>query len=158
MSGLPAGDDPDKKENRSGQGNAPITASAGNRSAFLRHSIDGYEKAVAATRESFDEARIFCGITQCAAQALDGGIQAVVEVHEGVRRPQLAAQLFPGDHLAGPFKKECQELERLVLELDFRAVSAEFTGTKVGFEDPEADDTVGNILWHPDGPPVRSAY
>jgi len=115
MAGLPAGDDPDKKENGSGQGNAPMTASAGNRSAFLRHSIDGYEKAVAATRESFDEARIFCGITQCAAQALDGGIQAVVEVHESVRRPQLAAQLFPGDHLAGPFEKECQELERLVL-------------------------------------------
>ncbi len=103
------------EENGSGQGNAPMTASAGNRSAFLRHSIDGDEKAVAATRDSFDEARIFGGITQCAAQALDGGIQAVVEVHEGVRRPQLAAQLFPGDHLTGPFEKECQELERLVL-------------------------------------------
>src|SRR5256885_9744094 len=97
MSGLPAGDDPDKKENRSGQGNAPMTASAGNRSAFLRHSIDGYEKAVAATRESFDEARIFCGITQCAAQALDSGLQAVVEVHEGGHRPQPTATYFLGD-------------------------------------------------------------
>src|SRR5256885_4063093 len=38
MSGLPAGDDPDKKENRGGQGNAPMTASAGNRSALDRKS------------------------------------------------------------------------------------------------------------------------
>src|SRR5882762_5979018 len=101
MSGMPAGDDPDEKENSGGQGNAPMKAGAENRSGFLRHSIDRGEKAVAATRESFDEARIFSGITQGVAQALDGGIQAVIEVHESVRRPQPASQLLPGDHLAG---------------------------------------------------------
>jgi hypothetical protein len=29
---------------------------------------------------------------------------------------------------------------------------------EVGFEDPEADDTVGNIPWHREGPLARAAY
>src|SRR5437016_8695099 len=112
MSGLPAGGDPDKEQNGSSQGDLPMTARAGNGSGLLRHIIAGSEKAVAAARESFDEARIFGGIAQGVAQALDGGIQAVIEVHESVRRPKLAAQLFPGDHLAGLLEKECQDLDR----------------------------------------------
>src|SRR5256885_10910582 len=79
MSGLPAGDDPDKKENRSGQGNAPITASAGNRSAFPPLSNDRYSKDGPAFRERFVKSTIFCATTQHPADSLDCGSQALVE-------------------------------------------------------------------------------
>jgi DNA-binding NarL/FixJ family response regulator len=37
------------------------------------------------------------GFAQCIAQPLDGGIQAMIEVNERVRWPELAAQFLSGD-------------------------------------------------------------
>ena len=51
---------------------------------------------------------------------IDGGIQAVVEIHERVGGPQVRPELFPSHHFAGPLKQDCEDVKRLVLELKIR--------------------------------------
>src|SRR5215468_2290976 len=52
-------------------------------------SCDVAQKPIAPTRDGLNEARGFGGIPQSLAQAFDGVIDAVVEVDERVRRPDL---------------------------------------------------------------------
>jgi len=53
---------------------------------------------------------------QCAAQALDGGIQAVVESTK-VSAGHSLARTLPGDHFPGLSRRSAKSWKRLVLEL-----------------------------------------
>jgi hypothetical protein len=108
----------------------------------------GSQKTVSAASECFNEAGIFGGITEGVAQALDGGVQAVVEIHEGVGRPEPAPQLFPGKNFTGTLEEHGQDLERLLLESHLSAVPPEFTGAEIHFEGTKADDAVFPLVWH----------
>jgi hypothetical protein len=110
--------------------------------------VYGGQKTVAAASESLNKAGIFSGITDGVAQTLDGGVQAVVEIHKGVSWPEPAAQLFPGNDFTGTLEEQSQDLERLLLKSHLNAVPAEFTGTEIHFEDAEADDAVSPVVWH----------
>ena len=57
----------------------------------------------------------------------------MVEVDEGVGRPETIANLVAGDDFAGFFEQQGEDLERLVLQLDAEAVLAKFTGAQVEF-------------------------
>src|SRR5258708_9601395 len=73
-------------------------------------------------------------ITQDFANLVDRGIQAVVEVNEGVGGPELVAQFFSGNDDAWTFEEECQKRKRLGLQADTRSLLAKFSGFQVGFK------------------------
>jgi hypothetical protein len=63
-----------------------------------------------------DEPRGLGVLGQGGAQALHRGVQAVLEVHEGARRPQPFPDLVPRHDVAGTLEQEPEDLERLVLQ------------------------------------------
>ena len=88
-----------------------------------------------------DKPRIVSRIAQSIAHLLDRSVDAVFEIDEAAIRPQGRTHLFPSDDRARAFEQQHEKPEGLVLELDERALPAEFTRGEVGFEDAEADDT-----------------
>jgi hypothetical protein len=65
--------------------------------------------------------RVFQRVTEL----LDGRVEAVVEVHEGVTRPELLPQLLTRDQLTRPLQQQSQDPERLLLERDLAPVAAQ---------------------------------
>jgi len=61
----------------------------------------GSDESVSAAGEGFDVAGSGGGISQGFADLVDGGVETVVEVDEGVGGPEFLLQLFAGDDLAG---------------------------------------------------------
>jgi hypothetical protein len=152
MTGVPANNDAGDQNDHNNQGKSPKVVSRRDlKTLFLgdfgvpRH---GSEKPVAAAGESSNKPGIFRGIAQGVAEAFDGGIEAVIEINEGVSRPQLGAQLFPGDQFARPGQEKRQDLEGLVLEPDFGAVPAKFPGTEVSLKYPKGNEAVGFVFRH----------
>ena len=77
-------------------------------------------------------------VAQGLADLVDAEVQAAVEVDEGVLAPQLLADLFARDHLAGPAGQEPQDFERLGRQAHDGAVTAQFSTPGVELEDAEA--------------------
>src|SRR5216683_1607034 len=100
--------------------------------------FEGRDEAVAATRQGLYEARAFRGIVERFAEPHDGGVQAVIEVHEGITGPKVALQLFASDHFTAAFQKESEDLTGLFLELDADAMLAELPGAEVELKNAEA--------------------
>jgi hypothetical protein len=71
---------------------------------------------------------------------LDGGVQAVLEVHVQVIRPQPPAQLFPRHQLAGALQEQGQDLERLLLQPEAGPVAPDDLRLKARLERPEANE------------------
>ena len=65
----------------------------------------------------------------------------MIEVDEGVCRPESAAQLLSGNHFPRSFKQRCQDLKRLFLELYFLSPLAQFSGVKIDLERTETDNS-----------------
>lgn len=70
-------------------------------------------------------------IAERAAERLDRCVHAVLEIDEGVGRPEAALQFFSSEQLAGMFKKQRENLEGAAGETDFSAVFAELSGTEI---------------------------
>src|SRR5439155_18236867 len=51
-------------------------------------------------------------------------VQAPIEIHERMRRPEFPPYFFAGHYFPGMFQKERQNLERLFLQFDANAVLA----------------------------------
>jgi len=85
------------------------------------------KEAVAAQGHGFDEARILWRIAQRLAQLVDGGVQAVIEVDEGVFGPQSLAEVIARDDAAS-----LEEHLGPALELDALITTA---GASVGDHD-----------------------
>jgi hypothetical protein len=105
-------------------------------------------ESVAAFGQGLDEARRFGGIAQGFPQPLDGVVEAVVEIHEGIGGPDAPLQLLARDRLTGMFQKDLQNLEGLLLQLDLHTVLAEFARTQIKLEvsEPECFAGWGNFL------------
>ena len=65
--------------------------------------IDAGDETIAPTGKGFDVAGFLGGVAQRCAQSLNRVINAVVEVDEGVRRPDFLTQFVPGDDLPRSF-------------------------------------------------------
>jgi hypothetical protein len=102
-------------------------------------SLHGRDESIPAPREGLDESRCFRGVRERFAQALDRRVHPLLEVDEGVARPQPLAQFFPGDELAGPFQQALEHPERLVLETHAHARPTQFAGAHVQLEHAEPD-------------------
>ena len=83
-------------------------------------------------------ARLGGGIAQRFAQLVDRGVEAVVEVHDGVVTPQPLPHLFAGHQFAGPVQQHHQHLEGLRVQLDADAVFAQLSRGFVEFERAKA--------------------
>jgi hypothetical protein len=97
-------------------------------------------EAVATTRQGLNEAGAFRRVAEGFAKAGDGAVQAMIEIDEGVGRPNPLPQLFLGHYLAGVFDEDCENLERLFLQLDPDSPLAQFAGLEVQFKNPELDE------------------
>jgi len=115
----------------------------GRHGRFQWRHINRSEKAVAATGKGLDKARILGRVTKGVAQALDSGIQAVIEIHKGVGGPKAGAQLFARDKPAGMFKKQAKDLKRLGLQADPGAAATKLAGMQIGFKDAEFYERIG---------------
>jgi len=71
---------------------------------------------------------------------VDGIVDAVIKVNEGIRGPHPLPQFFPRNQFARLFEQNLQELERLLLQSDPDSVLVQFSGVLVEFERPEAND------------------
>src|SRR5271168_2295884 len=94
-------------------------------------------------RKSFDIARSFRRVTQSYAQTLDRVIEAVVEIHKGVCRPDTLLDYFARHYFAGMLQENPQDLERLVLKFDLYAPLAHFAGLQIDLEHAEANGIRG---------------
>jgi hypothetical protein len=70
----------------------------------------------------------------------------VVEIHEGVGWPQLLAQLFARDHLAGALEQQGQHLKGLLLQAQLRTILAQLARGEVQLEDSKPHKSAGVAL------------
>lgn len=108
------------------------------RNSFGCDEFDGGDEAVAAAGEGLDEARVAGGVAEDLADAVDGGVDAVVEVDEGAIGPEGAGDLVAGEDLAGVLEEQKEQLKGLGVELEAKALAAQLAGGSVGFEGSEA--------------------
>jgi hypothetical protein len=100
--------------------------------------IQRIDETVATARERFDESRGIGGIGQSGAQLGNGDVYGVVEVAEGLLRPNAALEFFARNDGAGIVEESRQDFQRLNLQPDSCTRFAEFAGAAVQFEDPES--------------------
>ena len=91
--------------------------------------------------QGLDKNGCFRRLAQRIAQPLNGGVQAVIEVDESVRRPELTAQFLSGDDFSGPFKQRRQNLQGLFLELYPLSPLAQFPGVEIELECTDTDNS-----------------
>jgi hypothetical protein len=65
----------------------------------------------------------------------------MIEVNEGVRRPEFIAQLFSSNQLSRPFQERRQYLKGLFLQFYLLSPLAQFPGVEIDLEGAEADDS-----------------
>src|SRR5215469_8386095 len=70
-----------------------------------RCSFYGCNEAIAAARERLDELGIVGGVCQSFPQPIHGDVQAVLEIHKGVRRPNCLSKFFPGNQFSRTFQE-----------------------------------------------------
>jgi hypothetical protein len=92
------------------------------------------DKSITSPRHSLHKPGVFCGISKSLADFVNGLVEALIEVYERVRRPDLLPQLFSSDDLSGMLEQGANDLERLVLEFDLDTVLPQLTRAAVDFE------------------------
>jgi hypothetical protein len=74
------------------------------------------------------------------AKSLDGYIQTVVEIHEGIRGPEPLTKFLPAHDFSGPRQEQGENLQRLSTQLYFAPLPPQLLGLEVELEEPEAQD------------------
>jgi len=87
----------------------------------MKLTVHGRDEAIPSPRHRLNEARRFCRVAQHCAQALHGSIQPVLEVHEGVFRPEALPKLVAGYQFTGAFEQSGQDLQRLLRQAQSHA-------------------------------------
>ena len=85
--------------------------------------IEWRNKAVPASRYGLNEAWIFSRVAQRFANLIDGRIQVVVDIDEGVW-PEPVLQFIPGDYLARLLEKYGEYLKGLAAQLELHPTLA----------------------------------
>ena len=88
---------------------------------ILHTPVHGRNEPVAAARDRLDKPRRFGRVAERFAQPVDHGVQPVIEIYEGVLRPESMSQFFAGDEFTRAFDQQCEGLKWLFLQVDARA-------------------------------------
>jgi hypothetical protein len=64
----------------------------------------------------------------------------MIEVDEGVRRPELVPQFVSGDNFSRVFQQRSENLQWLLLQLHPQSTTSQFTCLEINFKDPKPDD------------------
>src|SRR5580693_6326185 len=94
----------------------------------LTRDVYGSQKSVPMARGGFDITWTLRGIAQREPQLGHRFVEAAVEIHEGVGRPQPLTQFFPRHHFARMLCQQGENLKRLLLQFDSNAAFAQLTG------------------------------
>ena len=92
------------------------------------------DQAVAVAGKGLDVAGRAGGVAQRFAQALDGGVEAPLEVDVGVGRPQPLAEFLAAHDLARASDEREEHPKRLLLEPHLHAVLPSSAAAQVEFE------------------------
>ena len=98
------------------------------------------DEPVTPAREGLDVAGGLGRVAQGLPQLPHGRVEAVVEVNERIRGPELVPQLFSAHHLARALQEQGQQSKRLILEPDLDSLPAQLAGPKIDLKGPEAED------------------
>src|SRR4030095_8776783 len=88
----------------------------------------------------FDVPRSVGRVPQRSAQPSHGGVDAVLEVHVGVGRPESRSELFAIQHLARSLQQSFQEAEGLALQDNSDAALVKFSRPQVNPIGSERDN------------------
>ena len=115
----------------------PISIATG-RWRYGFRQLDRNQEPVTPSRHSLDKTGRICRIAQGRAELHDGGVDAAIELHDRVVRPEPFSDLLPRNHLAFAKKEHLQNLELLLRKAYFSPIPLQLSGRKVEFERPEA--------------------
>src|SRR6202007_2784559 len=97
------------------------------------------DKTIPAPGQSFYETWRFGSVPKRFPQPLNGIINSVIEINEGIGGPNILAQVFARNDPARLFQQNPKNLERLLLQADPGSVLlAQFSGLRVQFKAREA--------------------
>ena len=99
----------------------PAWACTFERPAGLSGEVDRADEPVTPPREGFHEFRFFGRVGQRRPHFVHCGRQAVIEVDEGVVRPQFPPDILPADNVAGDYATTARAVERVAAEAGFCA-------------------------------------
>jgi hypothetical protein len=105
------------------------------------HGCDRGYKAISRALKRLNEDRIIGRICKRLPKPHHCGIQAVVEIDEGIARPQSASELFPADGLARMIEQYLQNLTGLLLQPDLSALLPKFTGMKINLKNTKSKNS-----------------
>ena len=118
------------------------------------------DKAVANPRDGFDVARRGCRVTQGVAELLDGLVQSVVKVDKDVRGPKALLKFVASEYLTGAFEQDCQDLQWLLGQPQFRPIPAQLSGFEIELKEAKANYILGRRNRHSRilRPPARTEF
>src|SRR5260370_42370381 len=94
-------------------------------------SFDLADEAISSPLQRFHVAWLVRRIPQRIPQPFNRCVDAVIELYDGVVRPEFLANLLAQHHLAGMRHEHQQDSEGLFLEPDLDAVVAQLSGANV---------------------------
>src|SRR5439155_21087033 len=97
------------------------------------------DEAITTAGDGLDKSRASRRIAQHFANLIDRCIQTVVEINEGVGRPELVTQFFSANYDARTFEEEFQTRKRLVLQAEALSLLAKLAGLGIGMVDSKAN-------------------
>lgn len=69
----------------------------------------------------------------------------MIEINEGVRRPEGSSQFVPGNNLSRSEQQHFQNLERLLLQTNSQSMLAQFSSSKIDLENAKAE-ALGTVM------------
>jgi hypothetical protein len=89
--------------------------------------LDWHYPAITAARQSFDVSGLVRGITECYPKSLDSRIDTVFELDDRIVWPEPLPNLAAQHNLTRMAHQHCQNLKRLLRQLDSFSVFAQFS-------------------------------
>src|SRR5580700_7232412 len=114
-----------------------VSDGAGKCGCSLARHVYRSQKSVPVARDGFDITWTLRGIAQREPQLGHRFVEAAVEIHEGVDRPQSLAQFFPRHHFASMLCQQGENVKRLFLQFDSNAALAQLAGPQVNLKNAE---------------------
>jgi hypothetical protein len=98
------------------------------------------DKAITAARNSFDEPGIGGIVAQSLSKLVNGCVQPMFELDEGVFRPERTAQVLASHNGPSCREEQYEDTERLFLQTDSGTSLSQFHSLDVKLEDAEPEN------------------